>query len=96
MPPAAQLTFRHAVVAATMPGHLIDTDQWPIATRDEWRAYVEQQATRGVPSLYYAERLHFTEHLHFAERIDHAGDLLEAADLELVARTWAAYRATLP
>ena len=96
VPPADQLAFRHAVVAATMPEHLIDTDQWPIATRDQWRAYVEEQGSRGVPSLYYAERLHFTEYLHFAERVDHPGDHLEAADLELVARCWAAYRATLP
>ena len=95
VPPAAQLAFRHAVVAASMPGHLIDTDQWPIATREQWRDYVVEQATRGVPSLYYAERLHFSEHLHFAERIDRPGDRLDAADLELLARSWAAYRATL-
>ncbi len=95
VPPAAQLAFRHSVVAATMPEHLIDTDQWPIASRDEWRAYVSDQARLGVPSLYYAQRLHFTEYLHFAERIDHPGDHLEAADLELVARSWAEYRAGL-
>jgi len=67
----------------------------PIATREQWRAYVVEQAARGVPSLYYADRLHFSEHLHFAERIDRPGDRLDAADLELLARSWAAYRATL-
>jgi hypothetical protein len=91
--PARQLAFRHAVVAATMPEHLIDTDQWPIATRDEWRDYVSDQVVLGVPSLYYAEHLHFTEYLHFAERIDHVGDDLTAEDLALVAESWRKYRA---
>jgi hypothetical protein len=93
VPPADQLSFRHAVVAATMPCHPIDTDQWPIATRPAWRAYVEEQARLGVPSLYYAEHLHFTEYLHFAERIDHVGDDLGADDLALVAESWRRYRA---
>lgn len=95
VPPVAQLAFRHAVVAASMPNHLIDTDQWPIATREGWRAYVADQVRLGVPSLYYAERLHFTEYLHFAERIDHPGDELGADDLALVAERWAAYRRSL-
>jgi len=92
VPPAAQLAFRHAVVEATMPNHLIDTDQWPIATRAEWRDYVGDQIRLGVPSLYYAEHLHFTEYLHFAERIDHVGDELRDDDLRLVADCWQQYR----
>jgi hypothetical protein len=93
VPPVQQLVFRHAVTAASMPNHLIDTDQWPIATRPEWRAYVGEQIQLGVPSLYYAEHLHFTEYLHFAERIDHVGDALGADELALVAEAWAKYRA---
>jgi len=96
VPPVDQLAFRHAVVAASLPHHLIDTDQWPIASRAEWRAYVAEQVRLGVPSLYYAERLHFTEYLHFAERIDHPGDPLDADDLELVAQCWRTYRQGLP
>jgi hypothetical protein len=87
------LAFRHAVVAATMPGRLVDTDQWPIATGAQWRAYVVEQMGLGVPSLYYAEHLHFTEYLHFAERVDHVGDALTADDLALVAESWRKYRA---
>jgi hypothetical protein len=93
VPPADQLAFRHAVVAATMPGRLVDTDQWPIATGAQWRAYVVEQMGLGVPSLYYAEHLHFTEYLHFAERVDHVGDALTADDLALVAESWRKYRA---
>ncbi|MBB5787293.1 hypothetical protein [Jiangella mangrovi] len=78
-----QLRFRHAVVSASLPGHLIDTDQWPMPSREQWRAYVEAQASLGpgsVPALYYAES------------IDNSGEELTADDLALVALTWARYR----
>ncbi len=94
VPAVDQLAFRHAVVSATMPDHLIDTDQWPIATRDGWRDYVAAQCELGVPSLYYAEHLHFTEYLHYAERVDRLGDALTAADFTFLADTWRNYRAT--
>ena len=80
VPAAAQLAFRHSIVAFVLPEHLIDTDQWPIADRAEWRAYVEAQAQLGVPALYYVDR------------IDRSGEELTADDLALVARTWTAYR----
>jgi hypothetical protein len=83
VPVADQLRFRHRVVAASLPGHLVDTDQWPMPTRDEWRRYVQAQADLGVPALYYAER------------IDRTGEELRPDDLALVARTWADYRARL-
>ncbi|KAB1161510.1 hypothetical protein F6X68_04355 [Micromonospora sp. AMSO12t] len=81
VPAVDQLAFRHAVVAATMPDHLVDTDQWPIADRAEWRAYVEAQRRLGVPALYYAER------------VDRSAEELTGDDLALVARTWRDYRA---
>ncbi|HZC73108.1 MAG TPA: hypothetical protein VE442_20610 [Jatrophihabitans sp.] len=84
VPPIAQLAFRHAVVAASMPDHLIDTDQWPIATRDEWRAYVAEQGRRGVPSLYYVAGL------------DQPDEVLDADDLALVAAAWRKYRSGVP
>jgi hypothetical protein len=80
---ADQLAFRHAVVGAVLPYHLVDTDQWPIGDRAQWRAYVEAQSRAGVPALYYADR------------IDRSGEELTAADLALVARSWAAYRKRL-
>jgi hypothetical protein len=76
-----QLAFRHAVVAATLPDHLVDTDQWPIADLTEWRSYVVAQSQLGVPALYYVDR------------IDRSGEELTAQDLALVARTWSEYRA---
>jgi len=80
VPATDQLEFRHAVVSQALPGHLVDTDQWPIADLATWRAYVTAQSRLGVPALYYAERL------------DRSGEELTAADLALVAASWREYR----
>lgn len=80
VPAVDHLVFRHAVVAAALPHHLVDTDQWPIADRAEWRAYVSRQGHLGVPALYYVDR------------IDRSGETLTEEDLALVARTWRDYR----
>jgi hypothetical protein len=80
VPAADQLAFRHRVAAAALPHHPVDTDQWPIGDRAQWRAYVRAQPRVGVPALYYAER------------IDRSGETLTDDDLALVARTWRAYR----
>ncbi|GGK74985.1 hypothetical protein [Mangrovihabitans endophyticus] len=77
---ADQLAFRHAVVSAVLPGHPVDTDQWPIADRAGWRDYVTAQGRLGVPALYYVDR------------IDGSGEELTTADLALVARCWQRYR----
>ncbi len=69
--------FRAAVARAALPEHPIDTDQWPMPSRQEWRDYVAAQAELGVPALYYVDRL------------DGAGESLTADDHALVARTWA-------
>jgi hypothetical protein len=79
-PALDQLAFRHGVVAAALPHHLVDTDQWPIADRAQWRAYVAAQGHVGVPALYYATRL------------DRSGEELTAGDLNLVAQAWQRYR----
>jgi hypothetical protein len=76
-----QLAFRHSVVAAALPDHLVDTDQWPIANLAEWRSYVAAQSHLGVPALYYAES------------IDRSGERLMDGDLALVAGVWDDYRA---
>jgi hypothetical protein len=78
VPVADQLRFRAAVTRAALPEHPIDTDQWPMPNRREWRSYVEAQAELGVPALYYVDRL------------DGPGEALTADDHALVARTWAA------
>lgn len=81
-----QLTFRHAVAERSLPGHLIDTDQWPMPDRESWLAYVAAQADLGelsVPALYYLEY------------IDASGEDVTHDDLQLVARTWEDYRARI-
>jgi hypothetical protein len=81
VPAVDQLAFRHAVVGAVLPDHLVDTDQWPIANLAEWRLYVVAQSGLGVPALYYVDR------------IDRSGEELTDGDMALVARTWREYRA---
>jgi hypothetical protein len=83
VPVVDQLRFRAAVVAACLPGHLIDTDQWPMPDRVQWQSYVAAQPGFGVPALYYAEE------------IDSTGEALTDSDLAAVARSWADYRARL-
>jgi hypothetical protein len=76
VPAVDQLRFRHAVVRQAMPGHLVDTDQWPMRTRADWLAYAEAQPELGVPALYYVER------------IDGSGEPITGEDLRLVAKWW--------
>jgi len=83
VPVADQLRFRRAVATAVLPEHPIDTDQWPMPDRAQWREYVTAQAGLGVPALYYAEA------------IDGSREPLTAEDLALVGRTWAQYRTSL-
>lgn len=78
-----QLRYRHAVATRSLPGHLIDTDQWPMPDRDSWRGYVRIQGELGVPALYYLES------------IDASGEELTTGDLALVARSWKKYRSRL-
>lgn len=80
VPVVEQLRFRHTVARAALPHHLIDTDQWPMPNRSEWRAYAAEQVRLGVPALYYAES------------IDRSGETLQPADLDVIARTWTVYR----
>lgn len=81
---ADQMRVRRRIATAALPGHLVDTDQWPMLDVAQWREYVIAQGEGGVPALYYAER------------IDRSGEALTAEDLELVAAGWRAYRAGLP
>jgi hypothetical protein len=84
VPLADQMRVRRRIARTVLPGHLVDTDQWPMLDVAQWREYVAAQAEDGVPALYYAER------------IDRSGEELTPADLGLVADAWRAYRAGLP
>lgn len=83
VPVVDQLRFRAAIARAALPHHLLDTDQWPMPNRAEWRRYVEAQAEVGVPALYYLET------------IDRTGEPIGPEDLAAVAASWSRYRAGL-
>ncbi|MFF9564483.1 hypothetical protein ACF1AJ_14150 [Leifsonia sp. NPDC014704] len=82
VPVGDQLRYRHDIAAAALPGHPIDTDQWPMPNRDEWLAYSRIQPELGVPALYYVES------------IDNSREAVTDADLDEIAGLWSAYRAT--
>ncbi|MFD1491163.1 hypothetical protein [Microbacterium wangchenii] len=78
---AAQLRARHQVVQAVLPHHPIDTDQWPMPSRDEWLDYARAQPGLGVPALYYIDRVR--------------AQPIEADHLAVIGRAWDEHRGTL-
>ncbi|TDD41511.1 hypothetical protein E1286_32540 [Nonomuraea terrae] len=76
VPAVDQLRYRHAVARHAMPGHLIDTDQWPMPSRADWLAYARAQPELGVPALYYVDA------------IDNSSEEITGADLRQVASWW--------
>lgn len=80
VPVADQVRTRARIAATALPGHPVDTDQWPMPDLAQWRDYTGTQHRLGVPALYYAES------------IDGSGEQLTGADYALVRRTWAEYR----
>ncbi|WP_314505016.1 hypothetical protein [uncultured Microbacterium sp.] len=86
---AAQLRARFEIVAATMPDHPVDTDQWPMPSRDEWLDYARTQGGLGVPALYYIERV-----ADDIDRLDPA-EVILPEHLAVIQGTWADYRSAL-
>ncbi|HEU5327338.1 MAG TPA: hypothetical protein VFU78_04545 [Thermomicrobiales bacterium] len=82
-----EMRRRARIARAASPDWLLDADNWPCASRAQWRDYVRAQASGalGVPSLYHAERLGWGG----------ANDALDEEDYAAVRATWAAYRARL-
>lgn len=62
-PVVPQMIHRAKVARAACPALLIDTDNWPMPSRDQWRAYLQVQNELGVPSLYFATELDTMEPL---------------------------------
>jgi hypothetical protein len=83
VPVADQVTLRNEIARRALPGHVIDTDQWPMPNRAEWLSYVDVQHRLGVPALYYAES------------IDRSGEPIGPEHLAVVAGTWREYRRAL-
>jgi len=80
VPVVDQMRFRHDIAAAALPGHPIDTDQWPMPNLQEWLAYASVQAELGVPALYYVES------------IDNSREVIGDDDLDEIASLWRGYR----
>ena len=81
-PPAvAQMTHRARVAAAIEPGMLIDTDDWCMPSKAEWRAYLAAKPLLGVPALYYATG------------IDTTGEVFTDEDYAAIRDAWTAWEA---
>jgi hypothetical protein len=75
-----QMRYRAAVVSAACPDLLVDTDDWQVPNRAEWREYVRAKVSLGVPALYYASHL------------DNTGEPLEPEDYAALRATWDEWR----
>jgi hypothetical protein len=69
------------VAAASDPGLLVDTDDWCMPSKAEWRAYLAAKPSLGVPALYYATG------------IDHSGEAFDDADYAAIRDAWADWEA---
>jgi hypothetical protein len=76
-----QMRHRARIAAAVEPGWLIDTDDWCMPSRAEWRAYLEVKPDLGVPALYYATG------------IDHSDEAFTDDDYAAICAAWARWEA---
>jgi hypothetical protein len=74
------MRHRAEVARAACPELLIDTDDWPMPSLAEWRAYLTAKPAFGVPALYYTDS------------VDATGERFEAVDYENMRRTWSTWR----
>ena len=65
------------VVRAACPELPIDTDDWRVPNKREWREYLDVKRSIGVPSLYYADH------------IDSTGEALDEDDYAALRRVFA-------
>jgi hypothetical protein len=69
-----QMQHRAKIVRSVCPDILIDTDNWPMPSRKEWRKYLDVQKKIGVPALY------FTTHV--------GAKPLKSKDYEAIRKSW--------
>jgi hypothetical protein len=77
------MTIRARIARIACPEAVIDTDNWPIANRADWRRYLMLQPELGVPSLY------------FTDSLDASREPLEAEDYTLIREVWQRHRSGL-
>jgi hypothetical protein len=76
-----QMRHRARIAAAVDPGWLIDTDDWCMPSRAEWRSYLEVKPDLGVPALYYVTG------------IDHSDEAFTDDDYAAIRDAWARWEA---
>ncbi len=60
-PAVPQMRHRARIASAVDPGLLIDTDDWCMPSKAEWRSYLEIKPDLGVPALYYATGIDYSD-----------------------------------
>ncbi len=75
-----QMRHRARVAGSIEPGMLIDTDDWCMPSKAEWRAYLEAKPDLGVPALYYATG------------IDYSNEPFDAEDYAAIVAAWDRWR----
>jgi hypothetical protein len=73
------MRHRAEVARAACPELLIDTDDWPMPNLAEWRAYLREKASLGIPALYYTDRVD-------------KGEMFTSEDYEALRSTWSSWR----
>lgn len=79
-----QMTHRANLVKAVLPDRLIDTDNWPMPSKQAWLDYVRIQPELGVPSLYYLWNM------------DNSPEDITEEDLDVVRESWARWEEKRP
>jgi hypothetical protein len=73
-PVVESMRHRAKIVEAVDPNILIDTDNYPMPSRAEWRRYLKVQSQIGIPALYFAT---------------HVGSkLLQPSDYKAIRQSW--------
>ncbi len=80
----AEMTHRARVARIACPEALIDTDNWPVTSKQNWLEYVALQPDLGVPALYFASGIDITQ------------ERLEPDDFDLLRQQWARHRRRAP
>ncbi|WP_425864602.1 hypothetical protein [Arthrobacter sp. TWP1-1] len=80
------MTHRALVAKAACPELPIDTDGWALPSQAAYQSWTSTQASFGVPSLYYTDRL---------DVMDPGEQPIPPSSLQATAEHWSAYRARL-
>lgn len=84
---APDMAHRTRIARAASPYWLLDADNWPCSSREQWYDYIQAQkdGTFGIPALYHIQRFGWGT----------VNEALQEKDFAAVRESWKAYRATL-